>query len=225
MTTHWSAVLQAGEEPSTESDLAMEQLCRSYWYPLYAYIRRQGRSAHDAQDLTQEFFARVVQKKILNFADPKRGRFRTFLLSSLKNFLASDWKKGQAQKRGGGEAVLSIDEQDTEQRYINEPIENLTPENTYAKSWASTLLDIAMERLRCNYLEERKEKLFQTLRGSILDDSKEAGYATLAAELGISRGAARVAMHRMREHFRQALRAESHPRSNPPPKWTTNFAT
>jgi RNA polymerase sigma-70 factor (ECF subfamily) len=208
MTTRWSVVLRAADVPSAESDGAMEQLCRNYWYPLYVYVRRQGRSPHDAQDLTQEFFARMMKKKILKIADPARGRFRTFLLCSLKNFLASDWKKSQAGKRGGGVAMLSIDEHDTEQRYTNEPVESQTPEHSYAKGWASTLLDIAMEGLRRKYIESGKTKIFQTFSCCILEDSKEARYEDLAAEIGMSAGAARVAIHRMRDDFRQVLRAE-----------------
>jgi RNA polymerase sigma factor (sigma-70 family) len=208
MTTQWSVVLRAANAHDAQSAYAMEQLCRNYWYPLYVYVRRQCCSSHDARDLTQEFFARIMEKSILDFADPKRGRFRTFILCSLKNFLTNEWNKSQAQKRGNGVAILSIDEQDTELRFTNEPVDNLTPEDVYAKRWASTLLEIAMEHLRRKYLEDEKVEVFQTFGGCILENSSEEGYATLGAKLGMSEGAARTAVHRLRKDFRRILRAE-----------------
>lgn len=150
----------------------------------------------------------MMEKKFLNLADPARGRFRTFLLCSLKNFMASEWKKGQAQKRGNGVAVLSIDEQDTELRFLSEPADSLTPEHVYERRWAATLLDIAMERLRKKYLDDGKGEIFNVFGSCILENSKEARYATSAAELKMSEGAARVAVYRLRESFREVLRTE-----------------
>jgi RNA polymerase sigma factor (sigma-70 family) len=206
-TTHWSIVLHAGDSSSEQAERALEQLCATYWYPLYAYVRRQGRTADEAQDLTQEFFARLLQKKSLRLADPERGRFRTFLLSSLRNFLTSEWEKARAQKRGGGHIVLSLDEQDAEGRYLAEPVDGMTPERIFEKRWAATLLKRAMAKLRETYSAENKRDLFEAL-SPFLADEIESGYAGLSGKLGMSEGALRTAMHRMREAFRETLRDE-----------------
>src|SRR5688572_1037436 len=158
-TTHWSVVLLAGGETSTEADRALDDLCRAYWYPLYAYVRRQGRAAEDAQDLTQEFFARLLERKHLRLADPERGRFRTFLLSSLKNFLINEWEKSRAAKRGGASVTFSLNEQDADGRYVMEPVDGLTPDRIYEKRWAVTLLANVLARLRQKYLAANKALL------------------------------------------------------------------
>jgi len=207
-TTHWSAVLLAGRAASPEGDRALEELCRTYWYPLYAYVRRQGRSAEDAQDLTQGFFARLLERKHLSLADPQRGRFRTFLLSSLKNFLITEWEKSRTLKRGGGHAFLSWDEQNAENRYLAEPVDDLTPERIYEKRWAVTLLEQVMTRLREQYAANGKSQLFDALKPHVWADTLADGYDSIAAQLGMSDGALRVAMHRLRESFRELLRAE-----------------
>jgi RNA polymerase sigma factor (sigma-70 family) len=205
-TTHWSVVLLAGQSMIPQAEAALENLCRTYWYPLYAYVRRQGHSAHDAQDLTQEFFARLLQKNYINLAAPERGRFRSFLLKSMHHFLVSDWVRGQAQKRGGGRKIFSLDEVAAEQTYLQEPAGQLAPESLYDKRWALTVLDRALDRLREDYGAAGKGALFDQLKGSLLADGST--YAELAALLGMSEGAVKVAVHRMRQRFRQVVRAE-----------------
>src|SRR5688500_10658487 len=146
-TTHWSVVLLAGKSEDSKAQAALEQLCRSYWYPLYAYVRRKGHSPHDAQDLTQDFFARLLEKNYIQLAAPERGRFRSFLLKSLNNFLVNEWVRNNAQKRGGGRTLVSLDEEDAERIYQQEPVNGLAAESLYDKRWAMTLLERAMVRL------------------------------------------------------------------------------
>src|SRR5688572_16870584 len=147
-TTHWSVVLLAGGETSTEADRALDDLCRAYWYPLYAYVRRQGRSAEDAQDLTQEFFARLLEHNYVRLADPQRGRFRTFLLSSLKNFLINEWDKANRQKRGGGCQFISRDGAEMETRFLVEPADHRSPEKAFERQWALVLLSRVLDQLQ-----------------------------------------------------------------------------
>jgi DNA-directed RNA polymerase specialized sigma24 family protein len=147
-TTHWSVVLAAGQGSAPGAQEALERLCQTYWYPLYAYVRRKGYGAEDAQDLTQEFFARLLARNYLRVADRNKGRFRSFLLGSLEHFLAREWTKARAQKRGGGHRVLSLDGADAENRYLLEPVHDLTPERIFERRWATTLLEQAMSRLR-----------------------------------------------------------------------------
>jgi RNA polymerase sigma factor (sigma-70 family) len=207
-TTHWSVILLAGSAASAEADTALEHLCRTYWYPLYAYVRRQGHSVDDAQDLTQSFFARLLERKHLSLADPQRGRFRTFLLSSVKNFLINEWEKSRALKRGGGHTLFSWDDQNAEGRYLAEPVDGLTPEHIYEKRWAVALLDQVMTRLRDQYTAHGKGQLFDALKPYVWDDVMADGYDAISARLGLSEGSLRVAMHRLRESFRELLRAE-----------------
>ena len=207
-TTHWSVVVCAGGAASTEADRALEDLCRAYWYPLYAYVRRQGHAASDAQDLTQDFFARLLERKYLRLADPQRGRFRTFLLSSLKHFLINEWEKSRATKRGGAFSIISSDEQNAEGRYLAEPIEGLTPDRIYEKRWAVTLLEQVMSRLREKYAADGKAPLFEALKPYVWGETITDGYDSVSARLGLTEGALRVAMHRLRESFREMLRDE-----------------
>ena len=207
-TTHWSVILLAGGAASEQADTALEHLCRAYWYPLYAYVRRQGHDAHDAQDLTQDFFARFLERKHLRLADPGRGRFRTFLLCSLKHFLINEWEKSKAAKRGGAHTIVSWDEQTAEGRYLAEPVDGLTPESIYEKRWAVTLLEKVLARLREKYTTEQKSPLFDALKPYVWGDTITEGYDVLAVRLGISVGALRVAMHRLRESYRELLRDE-----------------
>ena len=206
-TTHWSSVLRAGGETSPEADRALDDLCRAYWYPLYAYVRRQGRSAEDAQDLTQEFFARLLERRHLRLADPGRGRFRTFLLSSLKNFLINEWEKSRASKRGGTCVTFSLNEEKADVRYLAEIADGLTPEQIYEKRWAVTLLERVLESLRQEYKED-KAALFETLKPYICGDTVPAGYDEIARRLGMKAGAVRAAMHRLRQGYRRLLRDE-----------------
>jgi RNA polymerase sigma-70 factor (ECF subfamily) len=207
-TTHWSVILLAGSATSEDADKALEHLCRAYWYPLYAYVRRQGHAASDAQDLTQDFFARFLERRHFRLADPHRGRFRTFLLSSLKNFLINEWEKSRAAKRGGTSVIFSLDEQDAEGRYLAEPVDGLTPERIYEKRWAVALLDQVMTRLRDQYTANGRGQLFDALKPYIWDDVMADGYDSVSARLGMSDGSLRVAMHRLRESFRELLRTE-----------------
>jgi DNA-directed RNA polymerase specialized sigma24 family protein len=206
-TTHWSEVLLAGQSKAPQSDAALEKLCRTYWYPLYAYVRRQGHSAHDAQDLTQEFFARLLEKKYLNLADQARGQFRSFLLKSLHHFLVNDWVRGQALKRGGGQKVFSLDEAKAECGYQQEPAVQ-PPECLYDQRWAVTLLNTAMERLGRDYAAAGKRDLFERLKSLLLNEGSSEAYAELTGPLAMSEGAIKVAVHRLRQRFREAVRME-----------------
>ncbi len=207
-TTHWSVVLAAGQSATPHAEAALESLCRSYWYPLYAYVRRQGHRPEDAQDLTQEFFARLLEKEYLKLADAGRGRFRSFLLKSLQHFLVNEWVRGQAQKRGGGQKLLSLDEAAGERSYLQEPAEQLPPESLYDKRWAMTLLERAMEQLRANYAAAGKRELFDRLQSLLLSEGSAQAYQELAGPLGLSEGAVKVALHRLRQRFRDAVRSE-----------------
>src|SRR6266568_7055222 len=159
-TTHWSIVLAAGRGDSPQASEALAQLCRAYWYPLYAYVRRKGYSAPDAQDLTQAFFARLLARNYLSVADRNKGKFRSFLLGSLEHFLAREWTRAHAQKRGGGQPLFSFDEVDAENRYRLEPAHDLTASNIFDRRWATTLLEQAMARLREDYEARDKRNLF-----------------------------------------------------------------
>jgi len=207
-TTHWSVVLLAGKAEAPQAEAALDNLCRAYWYPLYAYVRRQGHSPHDAQDLTQEFFARLLEKKYLQLADRERGRFRSFLLKSLQHFLVNEWVRGQAQKRGGGRKVFSLDEVAAERSYLQQPSDQLAPESLYDKRWAMTLLERAMERLGADYAAAGKREVFEQLKGLLLSEGSGESYRQLAGPLGLNEGAVKVAMHRLRQRFREAVRAE-----------------
>lgn len=206
-STHWSVVMLAGQTEDARAEAALEQLCKSYWFPLYAYVRRRGHSPHDAQDLTQEFFARLLEKNYIRLARQERGRFRAFLLKSLNHFLVNDWMRRTAQKRGGGEVIVSLDEEDAERLYRLES-QSLAPENLYDKRWALTLLERAVERLRRDYAEAGKASTFEQLSAWLSEDGSGEGYRRVAQELGSTEGALKVAVHRMRHRFREAIRAE-----------------
>jgi RNA polymerase sigma factor (sigma-70 family) len=207
-TTHWSMVLLAGETQAPHADAALDKLCRTYWYPLYAYVRRRGHSQEDAQDLTQEFFARLLGKKYLKLATQERGRFRSFLLKSLQHFLVNEWVRGQAQKRGGGQKILSLDEDGAERAYQQDPAVQIAPESLYDKRWAMTLLEQAMERLGESYAATGKRELFDQLKGLLLTESSGETYRQLGGQLGLSEDAVKVAVHRLRHRFREMVRAE-----------------
>ena len=206
-TTHWSIVLEAGHRSSPGSARALEILCETYWYPLYAFARRRGWSAEDAEELTQAFVGSLLEKDFLRKADPERGRFRSYLLTLLKRFLASEAERRGALKRGGGFKHLSLDLSDGESRYCLEPADTWTPEKLYQRRWALTVLDRAMERLRVEYAGNGKEGLFDECQAH-LTGSTEKGYGAAAERTGMTDGAFRVAMHRFRERYRQALTQE-----------------
>jgi RNA polymerase sigma factor (sigma-70 family) len=205
-TTRWSIIAAACEAPTAESDAALETLCRAYWYPLYAYVRRSGHPPADAQDLTQAFFARLLEKAWLRDARPGLGRFRSFLLMALKRFLAKEWRRENARKRGGGLAFVALDADEAEARYAVEPA--LGPDEIYERRWALTLLDRALAGLAEEYRATDRAAEFELLKGHLVAPRGEIDYETTAAELGLSAGAARVAVHRLRKRFREAIRAE-----------------
>ena len=207
-TTRWSTVLAARGAVSPESDQALARLCERYWYPLYAYVRRRGNNSADAQDLTQSFFARLLERKLLKQIAPEGGRFRSYLLTALKHFLTDEWEKGQAQKRGGGQRILSIDEQTAENRYKIEPVDTLDPERLFERRWAMTLLETTLARLEEEYRASGKAEWFSQLRDVLLEEANAPGYAEIASRLGASEGAVKVAVHRMRKSFRRLLREE-----------------
>jgi RNA polymerase sigma-70 factor (ECF subfamily) len=208
VTTHWSVVLTAGHTDTPRAGAALETLCRTYWYPLYSYVRRGGHSPEEAQDLTQEFFARLLARNWVGSADPEKGRFRTFLLTAMKHFLADEWDRLRAQKRGGGQRVLPLEVESAETRFQLEPPDPLTPEMIYERRWAQTLLETVFEQLRLAYEVEGKAALFAELKGSLVQARAAVPYADLAARLHLSEGALRVAVHRLRQRYRELLRAE-----------------
>lgn len=206
-TTRWSVVLAAGRKSDPSSDRALADLCQSYWYPLYVYVRRRGVDTDAARDLTQEFFARLLEKNYLAVAQPERGRFRAFLLTALKNFLANEWERRRAQKRGGGKAILALDFDAGESRFHNEPAHNDTPERLFDRQWALAVLDSCLTRLRGEFATQRKEQEFAQLK-NFLTGEAAASYAVVAQELGMTEGAVKVAVHRLRRRYRELLRAE-----------------
>jgi len=207
-TTHWSVVLAAGHNESPSAAQALEKLCHAYWKPLYAYVRRQGHDEQDAQDLTQDFFARLLAMDYLSLADPARGRFRTFLLTSLQNYLRNEWKRTCRQKRGGGQPILSLDAAHAEAEYRLEPAEGLPPDLLYERRWAMTLLEEVLARLRLDYEANGSARLFDELKAFVWGDRNTASHAEIAAQLGLSEGAVKVAVHRLRRRFGELLRAE-----------------
>jgi RNA polymerase sigma factor (sigma-70 family) len=208
LTTRWSVVLEAGRGDEPSSRKALGELCEAYWYPLYAYVRRRGHRQEDAQDLTQAFFARLLEKNGVVGADPERGRFRAFLLGALKHFLANEWDREQAQKRGGGRPILSLDFRSADERFVREPMDNATPERAFERTWALAVLESALARLESDYRARGRGAIFERLRGSLVARGELDSYRDIARELGTSEGAVKVAAHRLRQAFRAALRAE-----------------
>lgn len=204
VTTRWSVVLAAQDKSSPDSAAALETLCRAYWYPLYAYVRGSGRSPQDAQDLTQEYFARLLAQDWLRVVLPEKGRFRTFLLVTMKRFLTNEWHRDTARKRGAGVTPLSLDTQVAEHRFAAEP--PLTPDALYERRWAMTLLDDALNRLQGEFTRMAREHEFACLKEWLTAERGGIPYEQIAAALGITEGAARVAVHRMRKRFRELFR-------------------
>lgn len=207
-TTHWSVVLTAGHKSSPAANAALATLCETYWFPLYAYARRRGHKADESQDLTQEFFARFLEKDYVAAADPERGRFRAFLLTSFKHFLSKERDKAKSQKRGGGRLPLSLDLALGESRYVAEPTDMLTPEQLYDRQWTVALLDRVMRRLEVEMRGSDKAEWFDRLKGFIAGGSDGATYAKTAESLGTTEAAAKMATHRMRRRYRDLLRHE-----------------
>ena len=207
-TTHWTVVLAAGQRHTPQADAALEELCRTYWFPLYAYVRRRGHTKADAEDSVQAFFARFLEKNYLAGLSAERGRFRAFLLASLKNFLINEWKKSQRQKRGGGETVLSLDWETADTKFqvaaVNEP----SPDKAFDREWALALLAKVIERLQSECAADGKAKLFEQLKIFLTAGKGESAQAEVARSLGLEEGAVRVAIHRLRKRYRVLLRDE-----------------
>jgi len=206
--TQWTVVLAAGGTPSPESAAALERLCSLYWYPLYAFVRRSGHSPPDAEDLTQEFFARLLEHNWIEHADRHRGRFRSFLLMAMKRFLAKEWDKVKTLKRGGQVRLVPLQLDAAETHYTREPADTRTPEQLFEKQWALTLLESVLSVLREDYARDGKGALFHALEPCLIGSRDTQPYAALGAELGMTEGAARVAVCRLRERYRECLKAE-----------------
>ena len=201
-------VLAAGRPQAPHADVALEELCRTYWYPLYVYVRRQTTTREDAEDLTQAFFARFLEKNYLVGLSSDKGKFRAFLLAALKHFLANEWDRANRLKRGGGVANLSLDWQDADTRYQINPADNLSPDKLYDRAWAVTLLGRVISHLREESEAEGKTELFEQLKPFLMADKSAIPYGQAAEALKLSEGAVRVAVHRLRRRYRELLRAE-----------------
>jgi RNA polymerase sigma factor (sigma-70 family) len=206
--THWSVVLQAGDEASPQRLAALDQLCRSYWFPLYAYVRRCGESPEDAKDLTQEFFARLLEKNWLRAASPERGRFRWYLLASLKHFLSNEWDRARTQKRGGDRRPISLDQLSPEERYLVEPTDGLSADKVYDRTWALTLLERARERLRCEFAAAERTVRFEMLEQFLPGAQKATTYAEMAKRLNLAEGTIKSDVSRLRRRYGELLRDE-----------------
>ena len=207
-TTRWTVVLAAGRKSTPQANVALEELCRTYWFPLYAYVRRRGHSKEDAEDLTQAFFARFLEKNYLEGLSAERGRFRAFLLASLKHFLANESDRAHRQKRGGGLTPLSLDWQDADTRYQLDPADQLSPDKLYDRAWAVALLERVIVRLRDENVAEGKAEPFERLKPFLMIGKSAIPYGQAATQLNLSEGAVRVAVHRLRRRYRELLRDE-----------------
>lgn len=207
-TTHWSVVLNAGDSGSPQAGAALDNLCRNYWYPLYAYVRRRGHDAETARDLTQEFFAQLLSKRLLAGVDPTKGRFRSWLLGVMNHFLAHEWARVHAQKRGAGQPAFSLDDIDAEQRYRLEPANEATPETIFDRRWAFTVLDQAAARLRREYEVAGKTDFYSSLKGFVSADGAPVSYEEAARHLGLSQSAVKSSIHRLRQRYQELIRDE-----------------
>jgi len=199
----------AGNTSAPGAREALEKLCRTYWYPIYACVRRKGRAPSDAQDLTQAFFARLLERKYFKLADPERGRFRAFLVTALDHFLVNEWRKASAEKRGAGQSVVSIDQHDAEGRYQAEPASpDLTPDRLFEKRWALALLDQVLAGLRAEYVADGRLDLFDRLKAFVWGEKSALSQAEVGARLGMNENAVAQAVHRLRKRYGELLRAE-----------------
>ncbi len=215
-TTRWTIVLRAAVENTPEANAALAEVCRGYWYPLYAYVRRQGFDPHTAQDLTQEFFAKLIEKNYLAGADRQRGRFRWFLITAFKCFLANEFDRVRAQKRGGGERPLSLDAMTAEERYAHEPADTMNADLIYDRRWALDLLARARQRLKLEYDEGCKSRRYELLSQFLPGEQPAASQAALGEQLGLSENAVKQEVHRMKKRLAELIRSEveqtvSHP--------------
>jgi len=208
VTTHWTVVLAAGQRHTPQSDHALEELCKSYWFPLYAYVRRRGHNKADAEDLVQAFFERFLTKNYLEGLSSERGRFRAFLLASLKNFLTNEWKKSQRLKRGGGDIVLSLDWESADTKFQVAATDEPSPDKAFDREWAVALLARVIERLRAECVADGKAGQFDQLKVFLTTGKGAVPHAEVAKSLGMDQGAVRVAVHRLRKRYRELLRDE-----------------
>jgi RNA polymerase sigma factor (sigma-70 family) len=204
--TRWSVVLAAMQPGSPESTSALEALCHAYWHPLYAYVRRCGHSPHDAQDLTQEFFQRLLEKRWLEDVDRENGRLRTFLVLALKHFMANDWRRASAQKRGGHQFHVPLDTELAEKQFA--PDSQSSPDEVFDRQWSLVLLDLTLNKLQSEFAAAGRSADFAKLKSCLMAEHGAIDYAAIAQQLGVNAGAARVAVHRLRKRFRQLFREE-----------------
>jgi DNA-directed RNA polymerase specialized sigma24 family protein len=207
-TTHWTVILEARDQGGATAGTALESLCATYWYPLYAFIRRQGASPHEAEDLTQGFFQRFLERNGLARVRPAAGKFRSFLLVCLKNFLANERERAHAQRRGGGRPLLTLNAEEAETRYCLEPADPLTPEKEFERRWAFAVIERTIQELRREYFGEDKQALFEQLQGFLPGGQGVTSRAELAARRGVTVGAIDVAIHRLRQRFGVLLREQ-----------------
>jgi DNA-directed RNA polymerase specialized sigma24 family protein len=207
-TTHWSVVLSAGQSDSSETRQALQTLCSAYWYPLYSFARRLGRGPPDAEDLTQGFFAYFLEANLAAKAQPARGRFRSFLLATFKHFMAGEWDRARAQRRGGGREFIAWESQSAEDRYEREPRDEKDPEKLYEWSWAMALLERTLTRLEAEFSVAGKQALFSELKDCLVGGTAESKYAVLAGRLGKTEAAIKETVRRMRLRYRQLFREE-----------------
>ena len=207
-TTHWSVVLRAGATPSPDSAAALQRLCACYWYPIYAYVRRLGHDPHDAEDMTQDFFARLLRLNSIRAVGPDKGRFRSFLLACLKNSLGDARDAARAVKRGGRVLTLSLDGLSAEERFALEPVSHTTPEFEFDRRWTLLLLERSLARLRDEYQATGKTPLFEQLKGFLENPAEDGEYDRAAAALDMTPGNVAVAVHRLRQRYRDLVRAE-----------------
>ena len=208
VTTHWSVVLAAKDGSAAQAEAALERLCRTYWWPLYAFVRRRGCGAHDAQDLTQEFFARLLAKDFFRTVDRSKGTFRSFLLASMENLMTKEWRRANAQKRGGEFIFISTDAEFAEQQYLQLQATGLSPEQLFDREWATTLLNQTLKLLQEEFVAAGKGAKFDSLKVFLTGERGACTYAELAGPLETTEAALKMAVSRMRERYGELLRAE-----------------
>jgi RNA polymerase sigma factor (sigma-70 family) len=216
LTTQWSMIRMAGGDDSPESQKALERLCQSYWYPVYAFVRRFGLSAPEAEDLTQDFFYHILRTNMFASADASKGRFRTFVTRAAKNFLSNDWKRRQTKKRGGGAAPISLDAEETERRYQLDMTDPQTPEKLFEQKWAKEVISVAFEKLEKDYSKSGQKARFEILRKMLWGKHSDTQYESVSKDLEMTVNATRVATSRLRNRFRELVRDELATQVNDP---------
>lgn len=206
--TSWTVVMAAKQTGSPGAGEALEKLCETYWYPLYSYVRRKGNDPHKAQDLTQEFFFRLIRENYLGAVDRRRGKFRSFLLAAMNHFMSNQRDYERAAKRGGGQTVFSLDETDAEDRYLREPASTLSPEKIFERSWFLTLFDQALARLRTEQEAAGRGEVFEHLKQFVVDDAAAGDYNAAARKVGMTANAVAVTVHRWRERYKRLVHDE-----------------